>query len=377
MKRWLVRVGVPLLAIGVLLLVLRVRYGGGSHGEALVLGKPLFSENVLEKVADLPLPPGNIAVSRSGRIFFTFHPEGRPEVNVVELVSGKPVPFPADAGLRARTKTVLAVRIDSRERLWLLDYANHGTGKPRLLAFDLRDNRLVHEFVFPTPVAPLGSMLNDFQVDRTGRWVYIADASIFALSPAIVVYDTQTRRARRVLEKHHSVVADPTRIMRVRERDMVVLGVFAIRPGVDSIALDRTGRLLYFAAVNARHLYRIDTQHLRDESRTAEQVATAVETVGRKTDSDGITTDDRGNVYLSDAESDAIHRMSPDGKMQTLVRSTKLRWPDGFSFGPDGYLYVTCSSLQNVIFRSRAHVGAHAPYQIFRFRPGFSAAAGH
>lgn len=368
---------VLLLMIGGLFLFLRIRYGGGTLAEHIPTTAPLFPERVLEKVADLPLPPGNIAVSPNGRVFFTFHPEGNPEVNVTELVSGAPVPYPPNAEDRARTKTVLAIRIDQKGRLWLLDFANHGTGQPKLIAYDIKDNRLVHEFEFSREIAPLGSMLNDFQVSSDGRWVYIADASIFGLAPALVVYDTEQRKARRLLEKHTSVQADHKHIPRVRDRDLLVLGVFAIRPGVDSIALDRDGKLLYFAAVNAENLYRIDTKYLKDETYDAPQIANAVETVGRKTDSDGITTDERGNVYITDASADSIHRMSPDGKIQTLIKSTQLRWPDGFSFGPDGYLYVTCSSLQEVIFRSSGHVKAHSPYQIFRFRPGISAPPGH
>jgi sugar lactone lactonase YvrE len=69
-------------------------------------------------------------------------------------------------------------------------------------------------------------------------------------------------------------------------------------------------------------------------------------------------------------EHDAIHRIGPDGTLETLIRSPRLRWPDGMSFGPDGWIYVTASSLQDVIFMPRSHVEANAPYQIFRFRPG-------
>ena len=89
------------------------------------------------------------------------------------------------------------------------------------------------------------------------------------------------------------------------------------------------------------------------------------------------TTDDAGAIYLSDMEHSAIHRISADGKLQTLVTDEKLRWPDGFSFGPDGWLYVTCSALQHVLFRSDDDVRKHAPYQIWRFRPGATATPGH
>ena len=42
----------------------------------------------LETVAETDYPPGNIAISPEGRIFFTLHPEAGPPVNVVEWVNG-------------------------------------------------------------------------------------------------------------------------------------------------------------------------------------------------------------------------------------------------------------------------------------------------
>ena len=72
-----------------------------------------------------------------------------------------------------------------------------------------------------------------------------------------------------------------------------------------------------------------------------------------------------------------VRLLRPDGRLQTLVQSERLRWPDGFSFGPDGWLYVSCSSLQHVIGRPPSTIAAHAPYHVFRLRPGATAAAGH
>ena len=69
-------------------------------------------------------------------------------------------------------------------------------------------------------------------------------------------------------------------------------------------------------------------------------------------------------------------RLRPDATLETLVSDPRLRWPDGFSFGPGGYLYFTCSALQDVLFRSGDDVRRHAPYQIWRLKPGTSATPG-
>ena len=60
-----------------------------------------------------------------------------------------------------------------------------------------------------------------------------------------------------------------------------------------------------------------------------------------------------------------------------MVKDPSLRWPDGFSFGPDGWLYVTCSALHDVLFVSEQHMRKHAPFQIFRFKPGPLGVPGH
>ncbi len=218
--------------------------------------------------------------------------------------------------------------------------------------------------------------MNDFQVDPSGERVYIADASIFRMRPALIVYDVAAGKARRVLERHVSVMPEHY-VPYVGDTRMEIFGIFAIRPGVDSIALDRKGEWLYYAAVTAGKMYRVRAADLADASLPAETLASRVEAFADKTMSDGITTDDDGNVYLSDLEHSAIVALGPDRKLKTLLKTPRLRWPDGFGFGPDGWLYVTCSSLHTVIMKSGATIKANAPYQVFRFKPGPKAAAGH
>lgn len=374
-----------LIAVGLLVIAavitLHVRYGGGEAFPDRT-GKPVMSIDQLEVVADLPLPPGNISVSETGRVFFTFHPEAKPDIKVAELVDGKPVPFPnmdfqtGEGGQNRYFRNVLSIRVDRQNRLWTLDNGHHGFDATRLLAFDLDSGRIVHEHIFVPGIAGLGSHLNDFQVAPNGRTLYIADASFFAKTPAIIVYDVATKHAQRRIEAHPSVVAEDY-LPVVQGRKMKAFGLVTIRPGVDSIALDKRGEWLYFAPITNNHLYRVSTEDLNNPKLGNAALRDKIEIYAEKTMSDGLSMDRDDGIYISDLEHSAILRLDSKRQLTTLLKDERLRWPDGFSFGPDGWLYVTCSSLQDVIGKSAANVAAHAPYQIFRFRPGYEGVPGH
>jgi sugar lactone lactonase YvrE len=378
--RRLLRVVVGLLvAVAVLLLVVRVFFGGGARLDDRTTA-PTIPASAVEQVAALGYPPGNIAVAASGRVFLTLHPDGKPPIKVAELVDGQPVPFPDEAFQKDTSPlhftTPLSMRIDRQGRLWVLDFADFGRGQPRITAFDVESRKIVHHYDFPKEVAGFLSMLNDFAVSPDGNRIYIAESSPIAQTPAIVVYDVAARTSRRVLEGHPSVLPK-NYVLNAAGRDMIVLGVYTLRIGVDSIALDRRGEWLYYAPVNGDRMFRVATAALDDPTLAPEALAAKVEDYGPKTISDGLSTDDAGNVWVTDPEHSAVLTLGPDRKLTTVIKDAKLRWPDGLSFGPDGWLYVTCSSLQHVLFVPAGHQAAHAPYHVFRFKPGTTAPPGH
>ena len=179
MKRFVGRSLLGLLAlVAILMVVLHFRYGGGEPYPDLS-GTPMFAEDALEVVVTSPEPIGNHAVSADGRVFYTIHPESRPAgAKLLEWVDGAPKPFPSDEA-QSLFETPLGVVVDRQNRLWLIDHGNHATGVARLFAFDLTTGALVHDHVFDSSVAQLGSFLQDLQVDSTGKHVFIADVSFW------------------------------------------------------------------------------------------------------------------------------------------------------------------------------------------------------
>jgi sugar lactone lactonase YvrE len=115
---------------------------------------------------------------------------------------------------------------------------------------------------------------------------------------------------------------------------------------------------------------------MRDASLAPGELARRVEPVGRKPLNDGLSTDNDGNVLVTDVEHSAVVRMAPDGKRETLVKTPRIRWADALSYGPDGWLYVADSAIPHQMLQSKEHIRQNAPYFIFRFKPGIAGVAG-
>jgi sugar lactone lactonase YvrE len=355
---------------------LKARYGGGVYYPDLSTAPLMGSEN-LEVVLAYEEPIGNVAVSASGRIFFTAHPEARPRgPRLLEWRDGEAVAYPSADAQDSLFGSVLGISIDRQNRLWTIDHGNHGLRRAKLLAFDLETGALVHEKVFPTQVAPLGSYLQDLQIDPAGRTVYIADVSFVRGNPAIVVYDVDSGASWRILEDHASVAPQDWIIRNPLKEMTFFRGLAVFKPGVDGIALDRRGEWLYYGAMAHESLYRVRTSDIHEPRLTPLGLTARIEEVSKKPLSDGLSIDNAGNLYITDVEHDGVMRVGVDGSLQTIIRSARIRWADALSYGPGGWLYLADSAIPDHLLRSRKHIRASAPYYVFRFRPGTAGTPG-
>ena len=366
-----------LLLIGIAgAVTLHVRYGAGAPYPDLS-STPLLGDDALEQVLEYPEPIGNVAVSADGRLFFTVHPESRPTGNkLLEWVEGAAEPYPNGSAQPHLFDTVLGLVVDRRNRLWTIDHGNHGFRTARLIAFDLATGDVVHDHEFRSADAPAGSMLQDLQVSADGKFVFVADASIWRKAPALLVYDTETRTSRRVLESHPSVSAEDY-LIRTATRDMSYLGgLLSLKAGVDGIALDPENDWLYFGAINQSGLYRIPVKDLTNPLLPDRQLANRIERHADKPMSDGLSTDLDGNVYITDVEHGAVLLADREGNLKTLVKSPRVRWADALCFGPDGWLYLADSAIPDLVLQSSQHIAQQGPYRVFRFQPGHAGVPG-
>lgn len=366
-----------LLFLVVLTLVLTtvawLRYGGGAPYPDMST-PPALTSSAIEEVLDYPEPIGGVAVSSDGRLFFTVHPDSRsPGNRLLEYVDGASVPYPNVESQHELFDTVLGIAVDPFDRLWTVDHGNHGFRGARVVAIDLATGKVLRDQRLGSDLAPLGSYLRDIDISADGRTAVIADASVWRKRPAVIVYDIETGRARRVLEGHPSVSTEPL-LIRSHGREMsFVGGVFSLRSGVAGLAFE--GQWLYYGAMTGSGLYRVRAADLLDQSLSPAELGSRIERHASKPLSSGLSADAAGGVFVTDVERGAVHRINAAGELQTIAQSEAIRWPEDVTSDTDGWLYIADSALPELVLTSRDHVASRGPYRIFRIAPAATGAA--
>jgi hypothetical protein len=84
---------------------------------------------------------------------------------------------------------------------------------------------------------------------------------------------------------------------------------------------------------------------------------------------DGLWTGEHDEIYLSSIANNAVKVLNPsDGTVRQLLTDSRLRWPDTFSQGPDGAIYITASHIQDSPWFHMAWTDKN--FTLFKFMPG-------
>ena len=337
---------------------------------SFALAIPAAAEIETYATFDADMPPGNLAIAPDGRMFMSVHEFYGKDLRIVEVMpDGSTKPYPNEAWANAPSgdgpglKGVLGLRVDRTGVLWMLDgQADGQTG--RLVGWDTTTETLHAIHYLGQPVTRPTSFLNDLAVDRENSAIYVTDTAN-AETTALIVLDLDTGRARRVLEGSAFKVPEETDM--VIDGRVITLGGGTAKIGANPITIDPTNTWVYFAPMTASAMYRLRTSDLLDESLSEEDLASRVERYGDKPISDGSTVDAAGNVYITSITEDAVGVTKPDGSYEILYQQDDMSWPDGFSMGVDGYVYVTINELHRSPVLNNGEDATQGEFKIMRF----------
>lgn len=310
-------------------------------------------------------PPGNIAVSSSGRIFMSNHFFYGAKNKIVEVLEdGSTTPYP-NTQMSQSLSPVLGVIVDKENVLWILETAsgNHKSG--RLIGWDINSHSLYKIVYIAAPIIPEKSFLNDLTVDRTHNAVYITDTAD-AENAALIIIDLTTGESRRVL--NGSPFTRPENIDIIIDKTLVTLGNESARIGANPITIDTLNQWVYFAPMSGTSLYRVSTSDLLNSALSETQLQKRVEFYAKKPISDGITIDNDNNIYITDITNNAVGYIDKNRQYQILLQDDEdFSWADGFSTGPNNTIYTTVNKLHQSPVLNAGKDDSQNKYYIIKF----------
>ncbi|WP_152048101.1 L-dopachrome tautomerase-related protein [Aureimonas psammosilenae] len=344
----------------------------------------------LEKVADFPHQVTGVTVSEDNRIFVNFPrwTEDSP-VSVAEVAKdGSIKAYPDDewnAWRNARKDElapqqhfvcVQSVVADKRGGLWVLDAAAPAQailvpGGAKLVKIDLKTNKAVKTIAFDEIAAPQGSYLNDVRFSVDGRHAFITDSGA---KGALLVVDLESGKTVRVLDGHPSTQVEKGLVVQADGKPLRRPDGRGVEFSADGIALSKDGAHLYWQAIKGSKLYRVPTKDLTERAMAGRDVADLVEPFGNNGVADGLLIGrESGDMYVSAPQEDAVKirdlDAGPNAEPKILVKDARLRWPDTFSEGPDGVVYITSSHIQDSAF-FKPDAPASLPTELWRINQG-------
>jgi len=300
------------------------------------------AEEVLQLVAEFDTRPGNVAVSKDGRVFTTMHPMDPSAIQLVEVTGRNSMePFPSaeyqkngEEASDNKLDTPLGIRIDKNNVLWITDMGRN-LGKSRIFGFDIATKKEVFRFDIPEDIAPKGSFVQDLAVDEENGWIYLADIA----DPGILIVNTEQKTVRRFGDDR----LKSEDVDMVIDGEVIEFGGSPARVAINPITLSSDKNTLFFGAMNGTKWYSVPTSLLR-EGKQDEEIANAIKIAGEKPLSDGAITAADGNHYFTNLEEYGIDVLSPSGELKPLVRDQTLDWPDNVSIS-NGWLYILVNQL--------------------------------
>lgn len=265
-----------------------------------------------------------------------------------------------------------AIHLGPDNSLWAVDTGVPGFGRTalpgaaKLVRIDLATDMVTRTYILPPDVLRPKSMIGDVRFN--GGEAYVTDAG----SPALIVLDLATGRARRLLDHDPSTTA---------QRPVTVDGETLKGPDnkpamihASRIEVTPDGKYLYYQPLPGP-MYRVPTALLDDAKASSKAVSAGVEFWYDTPALSGTAISAGGTLYLNDVEHDRVLRLTPDRVLATVIHDPRLHWADA-PFLHDGTLTLPVAQLDRSSVFHHGKSLIRYPIELFDLRLDEAPAAG-
>jgi len=318
----------------------------------------------------------SVTTTADGRVFVGFpHMDGSVGTRVAELSDdGRAQPYPDAAwnswqeGAEAAHTFVRvnALRIGPDKQLWVVDTGAPGFGGTvvpggvKIVVINPQTNRVSRTYPLNS-VTSVKSYIDDIRFH--GQLAYLTDAGI----PGLIVLDLESGKPRRVLDHHPSTTDE--RPMMASGKVMRTADGKEIRIHADQLEVSPDGKYLYFQPCSGP-LYRLETRSLDNASITPAELARHVERWVDTPTTGGTVIDAQGTIYISDVNRRSILKITPAGKVTTLIQDSRLDWADAMWIDQQGYLWIPAAQLDQIAPFQAGVSRVNFPVHIYKLQIG-------
>lgn len=223
--------------------------------------------------------------------------------------------------------------------MWIVDTSaqdsTSGKCSPKILIYDIDNNKEVHRHVFPTIVIGQRSVfLNDIVLDHKGNetYAYITDALDFKM----IAYNKNMDKS--YYFTHPSMEPEPEPEILSGNSTMCNSTTAKMKLGISSVTISSDNEFIYYCTAEGLTIYQIQTSILRNQFSNSIRFASAVHEAGEKLSrGTGLVYNRDNELYYSSYESGHIYKWSVgvDAKKQ------------------DGFSMVTMETQSEIVSNSR------------------------
>ena len=293
-----------------------------------------------------------VAVAPDGRVFMVIQKQkGQDVPQIAEFVNGQLTPYPDASwnGWKPGDDASLAfvhansIRFSLDGTLWVVDFGSADTGVPtvphgpKLVGIDVLTGKVVRTYYLDKATKPT-SAVDDVRFN--GDHAYLTDAGW----PGIIVLHLPEGSMYRVLSDQPSTTAQKPLFAeghQLQGKDGQPVFFHA-----DQLEVSPDGATLYYQPCSGP-MSAIAVQYIDDHGVSEADRNSHVRTFVNNGTAGGTAIDSKGNVYVSDTQHDAVLRVSPAGKVETLVQDPRLVWVDAMWITADGRLWMPAAQMDH------------------------------